>query len=386
MQAPVLPVNRFRSEQESLLNLCRSLVEIESPTTHKHAVDRVGAAVGAHCEALGASVTQHTSQDTGDHWEASWGHGDDGILMLTHLDTVHELGALERNPWRLEGSRAFGPGALDMKASIALALTVMRVLQEEASLPPRPITLLCTADEETGSESSRALIEERAAQHALVLCLEPGLPGGALKTFRKGIGVFSLNVTGRPAHAGVEPEQGINAVLEMANQILALERLADLEAGTTINVGVIKGGSRSNVVPEHCQAEVDIRVKTEAERRRIDASLSALATVLSGAELELSGGWNRPPLERNARMMQTFEQARSLAARIGLDLKEGGTGGGSDANLVAPLGVPVLDGLGPIGAGAHTDEEYIELDSLAERAALLAALLTGWPAGPQEQA
>ncbi len=260
----------------------------------------------------------------------------------------------------------------------------MRVLGDEASLPPRPLTLLCTADEETGSESSQALIEARAQQHILVLCLEPALPGGALKTFRKGIGVFELNVTGRPAHAGVEPELGINAVLEMANQILALEGLADPGAGTTINVGVIEGGTRSNVVPERCRAEVDVRVKTEAERERIDSGLGALAAVLPGAKLQLTGGWNRPPLERNARMVRTFNQARSLAARVGLDLQEGGTGGASDANLVAPLGVPVLDGLGAIGAGAHTDEEYIDQDTLAERAALLAALLTGWPADALE--
>jgi glutamate carboxypeptidase len=238
--------------------------------------------------------------------------------------------------------------------------------------------MLFTSDEETGSETSRALIEQLARDHSLVLVVEPGLKHGALKTWRKGIGDFHLQAHGRAAHAGGDPEHGVNAILEMSHQIRVLQSLADHEKGTTVNAGVIEGGTRSNVVAETCSLKVDIRVKDEEEQSRIEGELERLAPQLQGAEISLNGGWNRPPMPRSRVIAAAFEKARSIAAQLSIDLDEGGTGGGSDANFVAPLGIPLLDGLGAIGGGAHSSREHILPAELPARAALLAAIISEW--------
>lgn len=375
---PPIPIMEFEQSLPDLLDVLRQMVEMESPTTDKHAVDRFGRWIGDELSRLGADVSRYEQEAAGDHWLGRWGQHEDGILILGHIDTVHPLGTLAHFPWREEGDRIYGPGILDMKAGLALALTAASQLQRSGRLGEIPLSMLFTSDEETGSETSRALIEQLARDHSLVLVVEPGLKHGALKTWRKGIGDFHLQAHGRAAHAGGDPEHGVNAILEMSHQIRVLQSLADHEKGTTVNAGVIEGGTRSNVVAETCSLKVDIRVKDEEEQSRIEGELERLAPQLQGAEISLNGGWNRPPMPRSRVIAAAFEKARSIAAQLSIDLDEGGTGGGSDANFVAPLGIPLLDGLGAIGGGAHSSREHILPAELPARAALLAAIISEW--------
>jgi glutamate carboxypeptidase len=374
-----LPLSEFEPLEAEITSLLRSLVEIESPTPDKAGVDRAGRRAADRMAELGASVQQFRQEKAGDHWLGVWGDGPGGILMLTHLDTVHPIGTLKRFPWNETAERCYGPGIQDMKASLALALTAVGALAAHGRLPDRRISLLATSDEETGSHTSVDLIREQARQHDLVLCLEPALPDGALKTWRKGIGDFELEVRGRPAHAGANPEDGINAIHEMALLVQQLVAAADAARGTTIGVGTIRGGTVTNVVPAVCRITVDVRVLTEDEQRRVSAAIDALGLLHPEAVLVVNGEWNRPPMPRTPQIAATFERARAIGAQLGLSLTEGGTGGGSDANFVAPLGIPVLDGLGAVGGGAHTEGEYVQRRSLVERTALLAALLSEWP-------
>ncbi|MCC6192383.1 MAG: M20 family metallopeptidase, partial [Anaerolineales bacterium] len=274
--------------------------------------------------------------------------------------------------------RLMGPGTLDMKASIGMLLMALSILRTKGRWPNRPVTTLFSTDEELGSEHSRGLIEALAKEAGLVLCMEPCLPDGALKTWRKGVGDFDLTVRGRAAHAGADHERGRNAIAELARQVLAIQKLTDYAKGTTLNVGVIAGGTRSNVVPDEARAKIDLRVMTAEEGDRITQWMRGLSPTTEGTSVEVIGGLNRPPMPRDATMAATFAKARAIAAGLGIDLTEGGTGGGSDANFVAPLGVPVLDGLGAQGNGAHSEREHIRVDSLAERTALVAALLSDW--------
>jgi glutamate carboxypeptidase len=371
----------FTARQDELVGLIQQLVEIESPTTDKDAVDQVGSVVTVLLRRLGARVRTERRAYAGDiiigEWDGRAG-SEGGLLTLCHLDTVYPLGTLARQPCYQADGRLMGPGTMDMKASVAMLLTALGALREHELWPERPVTALFTTDEETGSDHSRALIETLARPAALVLCLEPCLPDGSLKTWRKGVGDFDLTVRGRAAHAGADHERGRNAIEELAHQVLALQKLTDYGKGTTVNVGVVAGGTRSNVVPDEARAKIDMRVMTPDEGERITQVLQSLQPVLDGTTLEVIGGLNRPPMPRDALMVQTFERAKALAAGAGLALTEGGTGGGSDANFVAPLGVPVLDGLGAQGNGAHSEREHVLLGSLAERTQLLAALISGW--------
>ena len=375
---PPLTIEEARSHLPDLLAILRRLVEIESPTPEKPAVDRAGAFVAEQMERLGASVRRIEQSEVGDHWLGSWGPGPGGILMMVHVDTVHPIGTLERFPWSEEEGKIYGPGIMDMKASAAIALTAIKALRQGAGLPERRISLLFNSDEETGSHTSQELIQSEAKEHDLVLCLEPALPNGALKTWRKGIGMFEIEVVGRMAHAGANPSDGVNAIHEMAHQIRQITELADEEAGSTLNIDLIEGGTRTNVIPKSARASVDIRVKSEEERSRVASGMADLKPLHPQARLSVNGEWNRPPMPRTQAIIRSFEHAKEIGAALGLDLSEGGTGGGSDANFVAPLGVPVLDGLGAVGAGAHTEQEHIRLESLPERTALLAALLVDW--------
>ncbi len=380
----LLTPDHFRKHTNAMLEQLKQLVEIESPSTDKASVDLLSAALLPALTALGAEITIDPQKEFGDnvvaHWPAPSGATDGGILLMCHLDTVFPLGTLARQPWRIDGPKAFGPGTIDMKASIVLALTALTELRRSGRWPERPITLLLTSDEETGSAGSRTLIEQQARAHALTLCLEPCLPDGSLKTARKGIGEIDLVVRGRASHAGTNHAEGRNAIHELAHQILAAQALTDYERGTTVNVGVVSGGTRSNVVPEEARASIDYRVPDMAEAERLAAWTAALKPVLRDVTLEVQGGLNRPPMPRDALMAETFAQAQAIAAQIGLTVGEGSTGGGSDANFVAPLGVPVLDGLGAAGNGAHSEREHIIIASLPERAAFLTALLTAWRA------
>ncbi len=359
-----------------LLDRVERYVRLESPSTEKTAVDRLVTAVAEDAGALGARVERHHQSDAGDHLVLRWHRrGQRNVLLLTHLDTVHPLGTLEIMGCERDGRRLIGPGVLDMKASVAMALTAVEALQDLKGGPGRSVTLLCTSDEEVGSVTSRSLIERLAGEHELVLCLEPALSDGALKTKRKGIGIFEIEVIGRPAHAGVSPEEGVNAILEMGRQIARIERLKDRQLGISVNVGTIEGGTRSNVVPERCTVKLDLRIPTPEHADRLAQAIQGLSPTVQGAEIRVRGGWNRPPMPRTTAIGQAFQQAQAIASELGFDLGEGGTGGGSDANFVAPLGVPLLDGLGAVGGGAHSQEEFVWIDSLPRRMALLAGLI-----------
>lgn len=385
----MLSLAHYQALTPQILALLEELVAIESPSHFKAGIDRAGQFVAAALEPTGARLEFFPQPRAGDHLLARWDPpaGNDppaspAILLLLHMDTVHPVGNLAVNPVRVDEGRFYGPGSLDMKGSIAMALAVFQALHAAGARPGRPLMALFTSDEETGSASSRALIEDLAREvgrrDGLVLCMEPALPNGALKTWRKGVGMFDLTVRGRAAHAGADHARGRNAIHELAHQVLALQALTDYEKGTTVNVGVVNGGTASNVVPQEARAEIDFRVLEPEEAERLAAAVRSLRPVTAGTRLEVTGGLNRPPMPYDRRMARNFRQAQRLASRLGLALKRGGTGGGSDANFVAPLGVSVLDGLGPLGKGAHTDNEYVLVRTLPERAALLSAILTDW--------
>jgi glutamate carboxypeptidase len=358
-----------------VLELTRSLASIESPSTDKAALDRCGEALAGYLEAIGASVERVRQVSAGDHLVATIGAGTHQILLLGHFDTVWDVGQLARMPLEVRGGRLHGPGVFDMKGGVAIALLALYALCRVGGDHRSRIVFLCTSDEETGSGSSRSLVEQHAGQSEAVLVLEPALPGGAVKTSRKGVGVFEIAIEGVPSHAGAQPGHGASAIVELAHQILALQRLQDAARGLSVNTGVITGGSRSNVVPERAWAEIDVRVMSLADASRVEAAIRRLTPHDSRTRVLVSGGMNRPPMERTAGVARLYETARSVASELGFTLAEGGTGGASDGNFTAALGIPTLDGLGAVGDGAHAVHEYIEIDSLPQRAALLAGIL-----------
>lgn len=368
----------FVRRADTALDLLRGLVEIESPSTDKAAVDRVVRFVAERARAAGAEVTIIPQERWGDHLLARWGEGEGGFLLLCHLDTVWPIGTLAERPWRVEGEQAFGPGVYDDKASAAIILTALEGLQAMGLSPRYPVTVLFNSDEEVGSPSSRPLIEAEAARARVVFCMEPARPDGALKVWRKGTGRYTITALGRAAHAGADHEKGINAIEELAHQVLRLQRMTDYGAGTTVNVGRIEGGTRANIVPDRASVRVDVRVKTMAEWEQISAAITALQPVLPGARLVVEGGMSRPPMVASPVTLEPFRRAQEIATGLGLTLTADGTGGASDANFTAAMGIPTLDGLGALGDGAHSVDEYIFIPSLAERAALLAALLREW--------
>jgi glutamate carboxypeptidase len=359
-----------------LTQLLKLLVETESPSHDKAAVDRVGAIVAEEARKLGAQVEIISNQETGDHVISRWGSGNDGILLLCHMDTVFPLGTIQRTPYREEGEKIYGPGTSDMKASIVIALAGIEEAQEQGL--NRPVTLLCTSDEEIGSHTSRAWIESLAKESALVLVMEPALIDGSLKTWRKGVGEFLIKTHGRAAHAGGDHQAGRNAIEEMAHQIIAIQKLTDYSKQTTLNVGVVQGGTVSNVVPEECSIQVDVRVLQPGEWERVKAQIRNLKPVLDGTIIEVRGGLNRPPMPFDDIMNTTFQKAKSIAARMGMNLTAGGTGGASDGNFVASLGIPLLDGMGAVGEGYHSEREYIFAASMEQKARLISSLLLDW--------
>jgi glutamate carboxypeptidase len=378
-----MPLNELRDHliplRGAMLDALEELVRSESPSREKPALDALSSLIEARFARLeGVTIERLANEAGGDHLRVRLGGFENPLppaLVLCHYDTVWPLGTLSRMPFKVEGDRASGPGVYDMKASLVLVEFAIRTLQAIGAVVPRPVVVLLTSDEEIGSPTSRHLIESEAAQSSYVLVMEPPLSGGRLKTARKGGGVFTLEVSGRAAHAGVEPEKGVNAVVEIAHQILAVTGFANADAGTTVNVGVVQGGTTSNVVPAAASARVDVRVASSDEAKRITDAFAALRPALQGARLEVRGGFNRPPMERTPAVAGLFERARGVARALGMELGEGSTGGGSDGNLTAALGVPTLDGLGTPGDGAHAETEHILIDALPDRAALLAALL-----------
>jgi glutamate carboxypeptidase len=369
----------LRARTPALLRLLRRLVEMESPSTDKPAVDRLARALARQWRRRGARVTLFPQRERGAllRAELRLGRRPQGqLLVLGHLDTVYERGTLPRMPFRARGSRACGPGAFDMKSGIVIGLAAVDALAALRVAPARKLVFLYSCDEEIGSAASRPLVEREARRSRAVLVLEPAAgPGGALKTARKGVAEYELIVHGRAAHAGLDPEKGVSATLELAHQLPRIVRLAHHRRGVTLNVGVIEGGTRTNVVAAEARAQVDVRVEHRADAGRVERRLLALPPVLRGARLEWRRVSIRPPLERTAGVVRLFRQAQRVARALGFRLDETSVGGGSDGNFTAALGVPTLDGLGGVGAHAHSPDEYVEVSSLADRAALLAGLL-----------
>jgi glutamate carboxypeptidase len=296
-------------------------------------------------------------------------------LLLGHTDTVHPRGTLAARPWRESGGRIYAPGVFDMKAGCAVVLEALRACSALGLVPRRPVTLLLTCDEESGSMSGRALVEEEARRAECVLVMEPPAPGGRAKTARKGTGLFTLSVEGRAAHAGLEPEKGVSAVLELARQIEGVCALARPELGTTVNVGTVAGGTHANVVAAEARAEVDVRFSTSGEARRVESALLELKPFDGRAALKVTGGINRPPMERTEAVAGLYERARCVAAAFDFELGEASVGGASDGNFAAACGATVLDGLGVDGDGAHAAHEHINGDAVVLRGAFLAALV-----------
>jgi len=348
------------------VELLRELVEIESPT-YSPGVRAVTERMGRELEALGASV----SLLDGDHLRAELEGRGEPLLLIGHTDTVWAVGTLASMPFRVDGDLAYGPGVYDMKACLVVLVEAIRLAGDER----RALRVFLTADEEMGSRTARPLLEAAADGVAAGLVVEPPGSSGNLKTSRKGLGRFTMTIRGRPAHAGTHRHEGVSAIDELAHQIQALNALNDPDRGTTINVGVVSGGTSENVVAAEAQARVDVRVATMADRDAVERALAHLQPVHPEAKLELGGGWTRPPLERSDGAGRLFDQARTYGRELGLELEEESSGGGSDGNLVGAIGVPVLDGLGAEGGGAHAPDEHVFLPSLPVRAQLLSQLL-----------
>jgi len=360
----------FTEQMPEAVALLEEMVSMESPSYDKELTDRFVRFLAGKFQEIGGEVDIVQAAKVGNHLRVKFSDASTHrVLLLGHTDTVWTAGEVAKRPFKIENGRATGPGVFDMKAGILLMWMAMRALKA------RPVSILLNSDEEIGSSSSRSLIESEASQCRAVLVLEPSLPSGALKTARKGVGRFTVKAIGRAAHAGVDPGKGVNAVEEISRQILKLQQMTDSTRKTTVTVGIVQGGTRPNVVPAEAAAEVDVRIASIEEAGRIAAMIKALSPELPGARLEIRGGINRPPMERNTETDHLFRAAREIAAEFGLDLKEGSTGGASDGNFTSAIGIPTLDGLGAVGGGAHAIDEWIEIDSLPQRATLLAGLI-----------
>jgi len=372
-----------REHRADFLTLLERFVAVESPTHDEAAADRMADLLAATLTADGWGVSREPRTGVGDLLTARLPDAGAGpaTLVLAHYDTVWPLGTLVEMPWRVDpdGDRAYGPGTLDMKAGIVLAMLAARLLDEAGLAPGGPVTLLLTSDEETGSAASRARIEEEARRHDRVLVVEGARHDGALKVGRKGVARYQIDLHGIPAHAGNYPDDGASALVELAHLALFVRSLDDREAGTTAHPTVASAGSVVNVIAEEARLEVDVRVLRAAEAERVDGALHLWQPRDPRVTIMVSGGLNRPPMEPSEGNLTLFEGARRLAAGWGLTLESAIVGGGSDGNFTAALGVPTLDGLGACGAGAHARDEHVRIGDTLERAALLAALLAGTP-------
>jgi glutamate carboxypeptidase len=372
----------FKERREQIISTIRDLVEIESPSDNKTAVDRVAELVAEKFSRLGGEIRFHRTKEFGSHLQVNFGgKSAKPVLLLGHYDTVYPLGTLATMPCRIVGNKLTGPGALDMKSGIALMLQALEALQEWHTqgwhgVLLRPVTVLLVSDEEVGSSSSRAITEALAKRAAAVLVLEPSYGReGSVKTARKGVGDYGLKVTGKAAHAGLDFQKGVNAIRELARQIEKVSGFTDLEKGLTVNVGVVSGGSRTNVVPAEAMAQIDVRIARLKDAAGIDKKMRSLRPFNRKCQVEIRGGINRPPMERTAGVAALYAQAAAIARELGWKLGEAAVGGGSDGNFTAGLGIPTLDGLGGVGEGAHATHEHILISELPRRAALIAGLI-----------
>ncbi|MGA2532042.1 MAG: M20 family metallopeptidase [Candidatus Aminicenantales bacterium] len=369
----------FRSRQGEMVHLLKQITALESPTDDKKAVDACSAFVAKEFRKLGCKITTLPQKEIGDLTEIEFAPGrlkdaDDEILVLAHIDTVWPVGKIARMPFYISGNKLFGPGVLDMKSGLVILLSALATMRSLNLKPRKRINVFINSAEETGHAASYEVIRRLAKRASVVLCLEPALPGGTLKLERKGRLVIRLDVRGRAAHGGT-PEKGVNAIEELAAQLMRLRKLRTGE--TTVNIGVAGGGDKANVVAENAWAVLDIRFWRALDRERILRTVKEMKPALRGSHLKFTVESTTPPMEKTKASARLFEEARELASSIGQSLKGGKTGGGSDASIAAGLGIPTLDGLGPDGDGIHAAHEHILVSSLVERAALLTKLLTG---------
>ncbi len=369
-----------RRKQPALVNLIQQLVHVESPSDDKSAVDACVALAAAHAKALGGRVKLHRQRGFGELLEARFGSKNKAgsakpALLLGHLDTVWPLGTLKTMPCRIADGRLWGPGTLDMKAGVAMAFTAIEMLTESGAIN-REIILLLNSDEEVGSPVSRPITERLAAECAAVFVLEPA-QGLAYKTARKGTGNWRIDIQGTAAHAGVDFEKGASALRELAHVVETVSGWTDLKRGLTVSVGLAGGGTKTNVIPAEAWAEVDVRIARKSDGARIERKFVALNAMDKRCTLAVTGGINRPPMERTRGTVGLYRQARDLAAELGFALGEASTGGASDGNFTSALGIPTLDGMGAVGDGAHARHESIVIEHLAPRTALLAGMLAG---------
>lgn len=370
----------FIKQQSKIVKTISQLVEIESPSDLKQAVDRLGTVLASRFAELGGRVRVHLAEKFGNHLQVEFkGRGPGNqkpVLLLGHMDTVYPVGTISNMRCRVAKDRLYGPGVLDMKSGIALALhSIEAMLKWNGGKLPRPVTILLVSDEEVGSTSSREITETLARESSAVLVLEPA-QGLAVKTARKGICEYTLKVTGKAAHSGLDFEKGQSAIVELAKQIWQISQLVDLKRGITLNVGKISGGTRANVVAAEATAVMDVRVSRMGDALEIDDKLRALKVFNRNCAIAVSGGMNRPPMERSAGGAALYEKASVVANQLGWKLEEAAVGGGSDGNFTAALGIPTLDGLGGVGEGAHAEHESVVISELPKRAALLAGLIS----------
>jgi glutamate carboxypeptidase len=368
----------FESHSEAFVQTIREFVEVESPSDNKLAGDRMGAILASKFETLGGRATVHRADDYADHIQIDFPGREEvkPVLLLGHFDTVYPLGTLAKMPCHITNGRLHGPGVLDMKSGIALMFYAMEALKAWHGSLPRPVTVFLVSDEEVGSSSSRKITEALARKSAAVLVLEPaaGLRG-AVKTARKGVGDYALRVEGVAAHAGLDPGKGHSAVVELARQITAISKLNDLKQGISVNPGVIRGGTRTNVIAAEAVVEIDVRIKSASQAKNLDRKIRGLKPFDKHCRLSMEGGINRLPMERTAGVAALYKKAQGISKQLDWKVEEAAVGGGSDGNFTAGMGIPTLDGLGGVGEGAHAVHEYIVISELPRRALLLAGMI-----------
>jgi glutamate carboxypeptidase len=380
LDQPCIRWDELEKESKAVRKTIEEMVAVESPTTDRKACNRMAGFLQHKIDKLGMRTKRISTPNFGDHVVAdlttSEANDLPGILLLGHYDTVWPIGEISQRPIRWEAGRLYGPGIYDMKSGIALAIHAVEYLQRNNLKPKLPITMLWNSDEELGSTDSRGLIETFAKRSKYVLVFEPGdLPNGAVNTFRKGVISFKIEITGKSAHAGGNHHEGLNAIGELARQVITLENMTDYQIGTTVNVGVIQGGIRSNVVAESATAEVDVRTSTADENDRLIKAIQDLAPTKKGFGLKISKLKYRPPLEKHDKVVDLYEKARQAANELNLALPERASGAASDGNLTAALGIATLCGIGAVGEGAHAIHENIAIDWLPKRLALIIRLL-----------
>jgi glutamate carboxypeptidase len=367
----------FEAEQDAMLRTIREFVEIESPSDDKPALDRMGRFLADRFEAFGGRPRLHHSDDFGNSVQIDFPGRESGkpVMLLGHFDTVYPMGTLADMPCYVADGRLYGPGVLDMKSGIALMLFAIEAVHNWHSGLPRPVTVFLVSDEEIGSYSSRKITESLARESAGVLVLEPAASHGAVKTARKGVGEYTLNVEGVASHAGLDPGSGHSAILELSRQIAAISKWNNLKQGISVNPGVIRGGTRSNVVAANANVVFDVRIVRAKQAAMIDRKFHALKAFDEKCKLNVEGNINRLPMERNAGVIALYRKAQAVAKQIGWDLEEAAVGGGSDGNFTAGIGIPTLDGLGGFGGGAHAKHEHVVISDLPRRALLLAGMI-----------